>query len=53
MTNNNKPVTRKPASKKRVKQPKPISVKEPAQKTDLAKVVGGGLIQHNETFVLV
>ena len=47
----------KPTAKSLVKQPKPISLKEPAQKIDLAKVVGGWSQQagmnHNESFIVL
>jgi len=44
----------KPTAKRLVKQPKPISLKEPAQKTDLAKVVGGSTyVNHNETLIVL
>jgi len=46
---------KKPATKQPVHQLKPISLKEPAAKSELAKVVGGGfnLANHNESFIVL
>jgi len=46
---------KKPATKKPAKQPKPISLKESADKSMLAKAVGGGLnvVNHNEIFIVL
>jgi len=45
---------KKATAKKPVKQLKPLSLKEPADKSDLAKVVGGlAGTNHNETFIVL
>ena len=42
---------KKSNTKKTTRQPKDLGAKRPIDRSDLAKVVGGATLNHNETFV--